>query len=106
MQIAGDHGRLAFAAVVDGHDAQRVVPRIQADHLAELVVRRLRAEILSGVRYGLTLGSPLALMIQNKDWANWTDVMAVESRDLPQVAQVEHSVDVVDLDLVDAEPID
>src|SRR5687768_3198069 len=42
-----------------------------------------RAEILSGVRHGLTLGSPLALMIQNKDWANWTDVMAVDQRDLP-----------------------
>jgi len=41
-----------------------------------------RAEILSGVRHGLTLGSPMALMIQNKDWANWTDVMASEPRDL------------------------
>src|SRR6185436_8876443 len=39
-----------------------------------------RAEILSGVRHGLTLGSPVALMIQNKDWANWTDVMASEPR--------------------------
>jgi chorismate synthase len=42
-----------------------------------------RAEILSGVRHGLSLGSPLALMIENKDWANWTEVMAVEARDLP-----------------------
>src|SRR6187397_1272375 len=41
-----------------------------------------RAEILSGVRHGLTLGSPVALMIQNKDWANWTDVMASEPRDI------------------------
>jgi len=40
------------------------------------------AEILSGVRHGLTLGSPLALIIQNKDWENWTDVMAVEAREL------------------------
>jgi chorismate synthase len=36
-----------------------------------------RVEILSGVRHGLTLGSPLALMIENKDWANWNEVMAV-----------------------------
>src|SRR5918997_259229 len=42
-----------------------------------------RAEVLSGVRHGLSLGSPLALMIENKDWANWTEVMAVEARDLP-----------------------
>jgi len=34
------------------------------------------------VRHGLTLGSPIAVMIENKDWANWTDVMAVESREL------------------------
>jgi chorismate synthase len=37
-----------------------------------------RAEILSGVRYGLTLGSPLSLVIRNRDWPNWQDVMQVE----------------------------
>lgn len=46
-------------------------------------IERDQAEILSGVRHGLTLGSPIALMIENKDWANWTDVMATEPRDLP-----------------------
>ena len=40
------------------------------------------AEILSGVRHGLTLGSPIAFMIENRDWANWTAVMAVEERDI------------------------
>src|SRR6266540_6947549 len=39
-------------------------------------------EILSGVRHGLTLGSPLALMIENKDWANWNEVMAVEEAEI------------------------
>jgi chorismate synthase len=47
-------------------------------------IERDQAEILSGVRHGLTLGSPIALMIQNKDWANWTDVMSTEPRDLPE----------------------
>ena len=47
-------------------------------------IERDHAEILSGVRHGLTLGSPIALMIQNKDWANWTDVMSAEPRDLPE----------------------
>lgn len=37
-----------------------------------------RAEILSGVRHGETLGSPIALLIENKDWQNWTEVMSVE----------------------------
>jgi chorismate synthase len=35
-------------------------------------------EILSGVRFGLTLGSPIALLIRNKDWSNWSEKMAVE----------------------------
>src|SRR5712664_462022 len=47
-------------------------------------IERDHAEILSGVRHGLTLGSPIALMIQNKDWANWTDVMSAEPRELPE----------------------
>jgi chorismate synthase len=37
-----------------------------------------RAEIISGVRHGLTLGSPIALMVQNRDWVNWTEAMSVE----------------------------
>lgn len=37
-----------------------------------------RAEIIAGVRHGLTLGSPIALSIQNRDWVNWTEVMSVE----------------------------
>ena len=41
-----------------------------------------QVEILSGVRHGLTLGSPIALMIENKDWANWTDVMAADAREI------------------------
>jgi chorismate synthase len=39
-------------------------------------------EILGGVRHGLTLGSPVSLLIENKDWANWTDVMSAELRDV------------------------
>ncbi|MEJ2739251.1 MAG: chorismate synthase [Dehalococcoidia bacterium] len=35
------------------------------------------AEILSGVRYGYTIGSPISIYIQNKDWKNWRDKMSV-----------------------------
>lgn len=35
------------------------------------------AEIISGVRYGLTTGSPIALFIANRDWQNWQEVMSV-----------------------------
>lgn len=36
-----------------------------------------RATILSGVRFGRTIGSPVALTIGNRDWDNWTDVMSI-----------------------------
>jgi chorismate synthase len=42
-------------------------------------IERDEVQILSGVRHGLTLGSPVALMIENKDWANWTEVMATDA---------------------------
>jgi chorismate synthase len=36
-----------------------------------------KVEILSGVRFGKTLGSPISMVIQNKDWENWQTVMSV-----------------------------
>ena len=86
------HGR-ALVAIVEGLPAGLPVD-------LELVDRELRrrqlgygrggrmkiekdhAEVLSGVRHGLTLGSPVALMIENKDWANWTEVMAAEALEI------------------------
>jgi chorismate synthase len=38
------------------------------------------AEIFSGIRFGKTLGSPISLLIRNKDWENWTDKMKIESK--------------------------
>lgn len=37
-----------------------------------------RAEIVSGVRHSHTIGSPLAVLIRNADWKNWTEVLPVE----------------------------
>ncbi len=36
------------------------------------------AEILSGIRFAKTMGSPIALFIKNKDWENWTEIMSAE----------------------------
>ena len=36
-----------------------------------------QVEIISGVRGSFTLGTPLALMINNRDWENWREIMAV-----------------------------
>lgn len=41
-------------------------------------IERDHAEILAGVRHGRTLGSPIALLIRNRDWENWQEKMAVE----------------------------
>jgi chorismate synthase len=47
-----------------------------------------RAEILAGVRHGLTLGSPILLLIRNRDWENWTRVMQVEPLTDEQAAEL------------------
>jgi len=87
-RTAGEsHGR-ALVALVTGVPAG--IPLASEDLDAELARRQGgygrggrmaiesdRALILSGVRFGLTIGSPVALTIANRDNANWTDVMAV-----------------------------
>jgi len=42
-----------------------------------------KAEIISGIRYGQTLGSPIALMAKNLDFANWRDEMSLEETNKP-----------------------
>jgi len=36
------------------------------------------AQIVAGVRHSQTIGAPIAILIENKDWKNWTDVLPVE----------------------------
>lgn len=49
---------------------------------ARQAVERDRAEILSGVRNGVTLGSPLTIAVWNRDYENWKEVMAPEGCDV------------------------
>ena len=44
---------------------------------ARMTIEQDKAEILSGVRHGLTIGSPISLLIRNRDWENWKEIMAV-----------------------------
>jgi chorismate synthase len=48
---------------------------------ARMKIERDGIEWLSGVRAGETLGSPVAMLIANRDWANWEDIMAHEPAD-------------------------
>ena len=83
------HGR-ALVVVVDGVPAG--LPLAAADLSRDLRRRQLGhgrgrrmaiehdvAEILSGVRRGETIGSPVALLIQNRDWVNWQHTMSVDA---------------------------
>ncbi|MBI4161749.1 MAG: chorismate synthase [Acidobacteria bacterium] len=82
------HGR-ALTATVEGIPAglpleaaaiDRELSRRQRGYGrgARMRIERDRAEILSGVRHGLTLGSPITVQIENRDWKNWREAMAVE----------------------------
>jgi chorismate synthase len=42
-----------------------------------MLIEQDRAHIMSGVRHGHTLGSPIGMTLENKDWANWQEAMAV-----------------------------
>ena len=48
-----------------------------------MLIESDRAEVVSGVRHGETLGSPIALLIRNKDWENWRQTMSVEAEPAP-----------------------
>lgn len=90
---AGESHGKALVAIVEGLPAGLPINVEQINHElwrrqqgygrgARMKIEKDEVEILSGVRHGLTLGSPLALMIENKDWANWDEVMAVEPKEL------------------------
>src|SRR6476620_9640106 len=40
-------------------------------------IEKDRVEFLSGVRHGQTIGAPIALRIENRDWANWEKILPV-----------------------------
>src|SRR5499433_3640932 len=85
---AGESHGEALTAVIDGVPAG--LPLSEADLNADLARRQRgygrggrmkieqdQAHISAGVRWGRTLGSPITLTIQNRDWENWKQTMAV-----------------------------
>jgi chorismate synthase len=42
-------------------------------------IEKDRVDIFAGVRHGQTIGAPIALRIENRDWANWEKILAVEA---------------------------
>jgi len=94
---AGESHGQALVAVLEGMPA--AVPLTSKDVAADLARRRLgygrgkrmrfeedRIEILGGLRHGLTLGSPLAILVGNSEWPKWTEVMAPDPPADPESA--------------------
>jgi chorismate synthase len=87
---AGESHGPSLVVIVEGVPAG--LPIASSDLLPDLARRQLgygrgrrmaieqdQAEILAGVRRGHTLGSPIALLIRNRDWANWQHTMSIEA---------------------------
>lgn len=47
---------------------------------ARMKIESDSVQILSGIRFGKTLGSPISFIIENKDWINWQEVMSIEKQ--------------------------
>ncbi len=85
---AGESHGQALTGIIEGIPAGL---KISADEINRQLARRQlgfgrgermkiekdRVQILSGIRFGKTLGSPIALLIKNRDWENWRERMAV-----------------------------
>lgn len=50
-------------------------------------IEKDRVQITSGIRHGKTLGSPITMIVENKDWKNWQTVMSVEPIEEKQVTR-------------------
>jgi chorismate synthase len=92
---AGESHGPGLAAIAEGFPAGLALDLARVD--AELARRQKgygrggrmqietdRAQFLSGIRGGLTLGTPIALVIWNKDHENWKDLMSPASRGGPR----------------------
>lgn len=94
FSTAGEsHGR-ALVTIVEGMPAGVPIDPAAINHQlwrrqqgygrgGRMKIERDAVEILSGVRHGETLGSPIALYIENRDHQNWLDVMAAEPLEVP-----------------------
>lgn len=50
-------------------------------------IEKDQAEILSGIRFGKTIGSPIAMVIRNKDWENWSNAMS-QDKEPPNIEAI------------------
>jgi chorismate synthase len=96
---AGESHGKALVAVVEGVPAGLPISAAWVDRDlarrmqgygrgARMRIEQDGIEWLAGVRAGETLGSPIAMLVRNRDWENWADVMAAEADGEPRRRQV------------------
>lgn len=92
FQTAGESHGEALVATVSGVPAGLAIDQAFLDRElwrrqqgygrgGRMRIERDTAHILSGVHHGRTIGSPIAILIQNNDWKNWQESLPVESGD-------------------------
>ncbi|MBS2770259.1 chorismate synthase [Anoxybacillus sp. UARK-01] len=93
---AGESHGPQLTAVLEGVPAG--LPLLK-EHIDEELARRQKGygrgrrmqiekdevKILSGVRHGKTLGSPITLVVENRDWKHWTNIMSIEPLETEEV---------------------
>jgi chorismate synthase len=60
---------------------------------ARQAIEQDRADVVSGVRHGITLGSPILILVANRDWDNWTRIMQVEGLSDEEAAELAAAAD-------------
>ncbi len=76
---------LPFGLEIDFDFINRELKRRQSGYGrgGRMKIETDRISVFSGIRRGRTLGSPIAFIIENRDWPNWQDSMSVEFREVP-----------------------
>src|SRR5947199_9587159 len=88
FRTAGESHGQALIALVEGIPAHLSVDFDFIDHELKrrqsgygrggrMKIERDQVRFLSGVRHGKTIGSPIAMMIENRDWEDWEQIMSV-----------------------------
>jgi len=84
---AGESHGPALSAIVEGMPAGITISLEEINHQlarrqqghgrgGRMKIETDKAEVLSGMRFGKTIGTPMSLVIKNRDWENWKTIMA------------------------------
>ncbi len=89
---SGESHGPALTGIIEGLPARLPISIEKIDHQLwrrqqgygrgrRMKIEQDRVKVLSGIRFGQTLGSPISVMIENHDWKTWQERMAVEGPD-------------------------